>query len=169
MQARNRNFGKLVNGSVQYAPKNLLIKGEIYGEPSGVLYIAEGWKRIVDNRLPPSDGYNIVTDGWDEQATELIRIYRYEPIHHTEADFNAALEQHLRNERTARGYDEREPSDYKDSGIQRWRQDALDWIAYRDAVMMYGLAILNEWKATGVEPSYDEFVANLPRITWTEA
>ena len=35
--------------------------------------------------------------------------------------------------------------------------------------MVYGLTILNEWKATGVEPSYDEFVANLPKIKWTEA
>lgn len=163
----NRNFGKLIDGKVQYAPNNLTLNGVTYAAPTDEKYLAAGWKSIIDERPPYREGYTIVDDCWEDGILFLTRKYRYELIHHTEADFNAALEQHLRDERTARGYDEREPSDYKDSGIARWRQDALDWIAHRDAVMMYGLNILNEWKKTKVEPDYAAFVTGLPKIVWT--
>lgn len=169
MQARNRKFGKLVNGSVQYAPNNILVDGVIYAAPTAEQYLTAGWKSIVDHRLPPSEGYSIVADGWDEQPTKLIRIYRYEQIHRTEADFDAAMEEHIRRTREERGYTTREPSEYISSSVARWAQDAADFVRFRDEVMVYGLAILNEWKATGIEPSYDEFVANLPKIKWTEA
>lgn len=85
----------------------------------------------------------------------------------TFADYDAALEAHLKAERVARGYTSREPSDYAQSGNARWRQDAADWIAHRDAVMEYGLEIENRAIAGETVPGLEDFKAALPRITWT--
>ena len=82
-------------------------------------------------------------------------------------DYDKAMEDHLEEERIARGYTLREPSEYRGSTIERWNQDAEDWIAHRDEVMMYGLNIQNTYKETGEAPSLEEFKENLPKITWT--
>lgn len=39
-------------------------------------------------------------------------------------DYDKAIEDHLLKERIARGYTVREPSDYKDSSVERWNRDA---------------------------------------------
>ena len=86
----------------------------------------------------------------------------------TAADYDAAMEAHLRAEREARGYTLREPSDYAGSGVHRWAQDAADWIAHRDAVMLYALEVMNHYAATGEAPTLEEFRESLPRIEWTD-
>lgn len=83
------------------------------------------------------------------------------------AQYDAALEAYLMQERVARGYTVREPSDYLDSHVVRYRQDAQDWIAHRDLVMLEGLTMLNEYLQTGVIPSLADFLAALPSIAWT--
>lgn len=83
------------------------------------------------------------------------------------AEYDAALERKLADEKAARGYTVREPSDYLDSHVVRYRQDAQDWIAHRDLVMLEGLTMLNEYLQTGVIPSLNDFLAALPNITWT--
>ena len=82
-------------------------------------------------------------------------------------DYDFAMEEHLRKEREARGYTVREPSDYKGSSVARWAQDAEDWIAHRDEVMMYGLNVMNSYSETGNIPDIEEFKQNLPKIVWT--
>lgn len=77
------------------------------------------------------------------------------------------LEQHLTLTRTARGYTVREPSYYLNSTVSRWKQDALDWVAFLDACMLYGLDVQNTYKSTGVAPTLEAFKTNLPQITWT--
>ena len=44
----------------------------------------------------------------------------------TAADYDNAMEAHLKAERIARGYTTREPSDYAGSSVPRWSQDAAD-------------------------------------------
>lgn len=86
------------------------------------------------------------------------------------SDYNDALEGYLKEVRSARGYTDREPSEYHDSGVPRWAQDARDWVAFRDRVMLYGLRILNEYERTGVAPcTLDEFHKGLReiKIEWT--
>lgn len=165
----NRNFGKLIDGKVQYAPNNLTLDGVTYAAPTAEQYLAAGWKSIIDERPPFIEGRAIVDKGWEDGEVFLVHKWEYEPIHRTEADFDAAMEEHIRKTREERGYTTREPSEYISSSVPRWAQDAADFVKFRDEVMVYGLAILNEWKATGIEPSYDKFVANLPKIKWTEA
>ena len=85
----------------------------------------------------------------------------------TLADYDKAVEDHLLAERTERGYTSREPSDYAGSSVPRWAQDATDWIAHRDAVMLYALEVMNRYSETGEAPSLADFRSALPSITWT--
>ena len=86
----------------------------------------------------------------------------------TLADFDAAMEAHLRTEREARGYTTREPDAYINSSVPRWAQDARDWVAHRDAVMAYALALINAVESDQRQsPTMVEFKAGLPTITWT--
>ena len=86
----------------------------------------------------------------------------------TLADFDAAMEAHLRTEREARGYTTREPDSYIASQVPRWAQDARDWVAHRDAVMAYALALINAVESGQRQPpKMAEFKADLPTITWS--
>ena len=104
-----------------------------------------------------------------------VRTYHYDDIAPvvpavTLEDYNTALEAHLRNVRNERGYTERDPSEYYNSTVARWAQDARDWIAYRDQVMLYGLEKMNEYSRTGEAPcTLEEFRQGLEaiEIEWT--
>lgn len=85
----------------------------------------------------------------------------------TQADYDHAMEDHIKAARVARGYTTREPSEYKESSVPRWAQDAVDYIAFRDACMLYGLAVMNAYAAGEPVPSLDEFKASLPQCVWT--
>lgn len=85
-------------------------------------------------------------------------------------DYNRELEGYLLETRSARGYTDRDPSEYYNSSVPRWAQDARDWVVFRDRVMLYGLQILNEYASTGVAPcTLEEFVQGLREIEieWT--
>ena len=83
------------------------------------------------------------------------------------AEYDLAMENYMKEVREKRGYTTREPSDYVNSTVERWRQDAVDWIAFRDAVLVYAMEIENKALEAGEIPSIDEFVANMPTIAWT--
>lgn len=83
-------------------------------------------------------------------------------------DYDKVMEAHIKAARVARGYTTREPDCYINSSNSRWRQDAIDFIAFRDAVMEYGLTVINTYEQTGVAPTLDDFKNGLPTITWSE-
>jgi hypothetical protein len=88
----------------------------------------------------------------------------------TLADYNDTLEDYLKEVRVARGYTDRDPSEYYNSTVERWAQDARDWLAFRDRVMVYGLQVLTQYEQTGEAPcTLAEFDAHLREITieWT--
>lgn len=118
---------------------------------------------------PPDEreGYTAGVIGYELKDGAWWAIYAYSPIAYTEDDYNYALEEHLRNERVARGYDQREPSLYSNSSIPRWAQDAADWTKHVDEVMMFGLGVLNEWKVTGKVMPLLDFKDALPKIVWS--
>lgn len=89
------------------------------------------------------------------------------PVVITIEDYDRAMEKHIKQTRIARGYTTREPDCYINSGNPRWKQDAADWIAFRDAVMEYSLAVMNEYAETGIAPSLADFKAGLPVIEWS--
>ena len=86
----------------------------------------------------------------------------------TADDYDRAVEQHLLDTRCARGYTLREPSPtYDNSPNTRWASDAADWKQFFTRVMEYGLAVQNEYAATGKAPSLEEFKAGLPKMKWS--
>lgn len=114
-------------------------------------------------------GKKIVVTGWDVEHGKWIRRYRLEDLPPPSLeDFDAAMEAHLKSERDARGYTTREPDSYLTSQVPRWAADARDWVAHRDAVMEYALALINAVEAGERQPpTMEEFVEGLPRIVWT--
>lgn len=119
-----------------------------------------------EGKIAVPDGYELVDTrngkGWAQK-------YRFDDLPTpTVADFDAAMEEHLRNEREARGYTTREPDAYANSSVPRWRQDAADWIDHRDNVMLFAQKLMNEVAAgTRPAPTMDEFKAGLPQIVWS--
>ena len=85
-------------------------------------------------------------------------------------DYNRVLEDYLLGKRSERGYTDRDPSEYYNSSVARWAQDARDWIEFRDRVMTYGLDVLNEYMDTGIAPlTIEEFSERLEEmeVKWT--
>lgn len=83
------------------------------------------------------------------------------------AQYNAAIENKLNEEKTARGYTMYDPTSYADSSVPRYKQDSIDWVQHRDEVMVQGLTILNYYLKTKEIPSIEDFVNILPSIWWT--
>ena len=76
----NRNYGKLLGREVEYAPAKITKDdGTVVSNPSAETYLAEGWKRIVDEPPAPDAGCTVEVSGWDETADSIVRIYKQVP------------------------------------------------------------------------------------------
>ena len=113
------------------------------------------------------DEHHAVPDGYALQDGKWVRKWRVEPIVYTVEDYDAAMEDYLREVRYERGYTTREPDDYFGSSNPRWAQDAKDWVAFRDAVMTYALDIINTYTKTGNAPTLAAFKAGFPKMVWS--
>lgn len=120
--------------------------------------------------LPQVDAeYRAAPDGYALQDGKWARKWRIEPITYSVEDYDAAMEDYLREVRYERGYTTREPDDYFGSSNPRWVQDAKDWVAFRDAVMTYALDIINTYTKTGNAPTLAAFKAGFPKMVWSYA
>ena len=127
------------------------------------------YRREPDESPTPPEGKLVEPDGWEVRDGAWHRRWRFDdaPLPALDA-YDAAMEDHLALERSARGYTTREPDAYLSSANPRWAQDARDWVAHRDAVMVYALELINDVQARTIpQPTLAEFRANLPQITWT--
>jgi hypothetical protein len=129
----------------------------------------KAYSRDEASFAPPQvdDEHRAVPDGYELADGKWVRKWRIEPIVYTVEDYDAAMEDYLREVRSERGYTTREPDDYFGSSVPRWAADAKDWVAFRDAVMTYALGVINEYTATGNAPTLAEFKANSPKMVWT--
>ena len=161
--------------NLSLAPRTLTIDGALVSRPTAAQYAALGAYPLVDQSPtdPAPEGCHWKAQGYalDEQSASIRRIYTAVPDPPpTLADYDAAMEDHLLAEREARGYTTREPDAYLTSSEPRWSQDAMDWVAHRDAVMGYALALINAVESgTREPPTMAEFRAGLPRIEWSYA
>lgn len=144
---------------------------EVKIRPTEKDYRQMGYLPVVDK--PPSEipaeGYHWEPKDWEIANDTVCRFYvaAKDPLP-TVADFDFAMEEHLRTEREARGYTTREPDAYLESSNARWRQDAHDWVSHRDAVMSYALDLINAVESGERQPpTMAEFKAGLPAIVWT--
>lgn len=124
----------------------------------------------ANNTAEPREGYRAKSDGYELVDGKWATKWVYEPLSVEEltALYDDAMEAHLDAEKAERGYTKREPSDYANSTVPRYKQDAADWTVHRDAVMLYGLDILNKAARGEPVPTLAEFKAALPVIHWTE-
>lgn len=129
----------------------------------------DAYPRELDEEPTPPEGKLVEPDGWEVRDGAWHRRWRYvdAPLPTLE-EYDAAMEDHLVQERSARGYTTREPTAYLASGNARWAQDARDWVAHRDAVMAYALELINAVQSgQRTPPTMAEFRAGLPAITWS--
>ena len=158
------------------AEKNYIVTadGATIVNPSAGLYatLRDAYPKGVDAPQPePQEGKVVEYAGYELGESDHLWHKQWvleDAPQPTLADFDAAMEEHLRTERAARGYTTREPDAYINSSVPRWAQDARDWVAHRDAVMAYALALINAVESDQRQPpTMAEFKAGLPTITWT--
>lgn len=137
----------------------------VTGAVDNTAYANPEWVPAGKSQLSITEEQWNAANGKVKKVIDGVFVYS-DPLP-TVADYDKAMEDHLLAERAARGYTLREPSDYKDSSVPRWAQDASDWIAHRDAVMLYGLEVMNHYAETGEAPTLEEFKAGLPVIVWS--
>ena len=166
---KNKNYCKPTEDHkcIEYAP---VILPKTMGAPTEEEYNEEGWFRnAIQPPSPPKGKYTASTSYWfDEEENAIVARYEYADIQYGIDDFDAAMEDYLRAEREARGYTTREPDSYLASAHPRWKQDAEDWVAHRDAVMEYALQLINDvQQGLRPPPTMEEFKAGLPVIHWS--
>lgn len=179
------------NHNVEFAPKILRVyvegqNGEL--SPKTVLHptkedyasASPPYFPVIDREKPEiQPGYEITLDHYEERTEEgetvVVPVFitnAIDPssdpsVEHALKQYDNAMEQYLKSVRDERGYTTREPSDYAFSQNERWHQDALDWIAFRDNVMEYALSVMNDFKSNGIVVSIDEFINGMPAMSWT--
>ena len=170
MSTYNRRYAKPTDGgaSYEFAPDMLWPNP---GAPTEAEYLSAGWFRNrIDDPTPP-EGKMVSGVRYETSDGNISAVYEYgDPPPPTLDDFDIAMEEHLRRERVARGYTTREPDSYLTSSNARWKQDAEDWVAHRDAVMEYALGLINAVEDGEMAiPTMEEFTAGLPDIEWSYA
>ena len=146
---------------------------EIKRHPTSSDCLQMGYLPVIDKppTEPVPEGYHYEPGdyGKSQDGETIVRNYNtVQDPHATLADYDSAMERHLRSEREARGYTTREPDVYLSSSNERWSQDAKDWVSHRDSVMEYALNLMNSVLDGSVEPpTVEEFIDGLPKITWT--
>ena len=76
----NRNFGKLIDGELTYAPRSLVIDGREIWNPRAETYARAGYLPVVEASPsdPPREGYHYAPDGWEERDGAIRRVWREE-------------------------------------------------------------------------------------------
>ena len=78
----NRNFGKLTDGKLTYAPDYIRIGDTGIWNPTAEHYMEAGWLRVHDMKPTDRDGVYYIPDGWEARDGAIYRTYREEPLVH---------------------------------------------------------------------------------------
>ena len=71
----NINYGRIVNGQLEYAPSSLVTPAGVVVNPSAATYRKAGWLR-VEPVPPPPEGYTHAISGYtwsDEAITPIVK------------------------------------------------------------------------------------------------
>ena len=76
----NRNFGKLIEGAITYAPTVIILDGRTILNPNAETYAAAGYLPVdtASPSEPPREGYHWTPDGWEERDGAIRRVWREE-------------------------------------------------------------------------------------------
>lgn len=80
MASTNRNFGKLIEGAITYAPRSLVIDGREIWNPRAETYAQAGYLPVDTSAPsePPREGHHYAPDGWEERDGAIRRVWREE-------------------------------------------------------------------------------------------
>lgn len=76
----NTNFGKLVEGEIEFAPKSLVIGDKHVTNPADWQYAQCGWMRVHVETPDDQLGVYFIPDGWEVRDGEIWRTFKVEPI-----------------------------------------------------------------------------------------
>lgn len=80
----NRNFGKLTDDRITYAPDTIWNGDTCYCNPTAEHYAAAGWLPVIDEKTREKVGVYYVPTGWESVLRDgrqvIVRTYREEPI-----------------------------------------------------------------------------------------
>lgn len=72
---KNYKFGKLIEGAIEYAPKPILTEGGIYFGNNENVYLAKGWKKIINTQKPEETEGFYYTSAWAENETNIEKVW----------------------------------------------------------------------------------------------
>lgn len=73
-------YGKLISGSVQYAPNKLPGDGVVVYNPSAEMYLAQGWKPVRFTDAPEAPTGYYYESGWEENEDEIVQTWTLTPL-----------------------------------------------------------------------------------------
>lgn len=76
----NRNYGKLTDGKLTYAPSYLFIDGITYGAPTKDQYEAHGYLEIRRATASAPEGQYISGSHYEERDGAICEVYEYAAI-----------------------------------------------------------------------------------------
>lgn len=142
---------------------NLIKNGEV------IRHVAEGSAVHVDDvYVSPAEA------GWSHGEYELVEAApepEPEPMPPTVEEYRAAIQDMLDDAARAKLYDNGlSLSTYVNSTNAQWAAEAAAFVAWRDAVWAYAYTELAKVEAELRSiPTVEDFLAELPEITWPEA
>jgi hypothetical protein len=105
----------------------------------------------------------------DDQRVRQNTITAYsEPVHITLDRYKSALDSYMDSVALARVYDNRFTiSTYTSSTNPQWRQEAEEFVAWRDEALAKTYELLNQFgNGEGTPPTVEEFLNQLPNPPW---
>ena len=72
----NTKFGKLTDGKMVYASNSIETDAGIVVNPSEETYLANGWKKVVDEKPSVKPGFHLEISGWKETEDALVCVYK---------------------------------------------------------------------------------------------
>lgn len=73
-------YGKLINGSVQYAPNKLPGDGVVVYNPPAEMYLAAGYKPVEFTDAPEAPEGYAYESGWEEQDESIVQTWTLVPL-----------------------------------------------------------------------------------------
>lgn len=73
----NKQYAKLTGGKIEYAPASLDVEGGgIKLNPTEESYLAHGWKKVIDEKPKPLEGFSAVVSSWKEEGDNIVAVYK---------------------------------------------------------------------------------------------
>lgn len=84
-------YGKLIEGDLTIAPRNLPGDGVVVYNPPAEMYLSQGWKPVQFTEEPEAPSGYYYESGWEETDEAIVQTWTLEPLP-DDVDDSEALE-----------------------------------------------------------------------------